>query len=205
MNGRSRIEPTLSRRLPRQACRVEQDAARDDAVLQRINVSSRAAAGGLDLIHRHAVVAFPFRHDVAIHRVEMTVDDPVVRAGVLVLIERNTRSHVEDFTLEYRRGIHSTFLNHIVSQRYRDSVLRQRQGLLPFRRRDEIGRAELVFVSPAAPVRKFLHRAPEIRVGRDLRACGVLRLCVKRGGECNHEQQTLHSHLRGASYPTFFN
>src|SRR5439155_19330361 len=82
----SGLQPTLCRNLSRQKCGIEQNAARDDAVFQGIDTSSRTTARGLDLIHGYAVITLAVGHDVTIHRIEMAVDNAVIAATILITI-----------------------------------------------------------------------------------------------------------------------
>ncbi len=86
MNGRSRLEPALRSGLARKARCVEEDRARHDAIFQDVDISLWATAGGHDVFHRPAVVALAFRHHVAVHRIQMAVNDAMVGARILVSI-----------------------------------------------------------------------------------------------------------------------
>ena len=174
MDRCSGLQPTLCGGLSRQKCGIEQNAARDDAVFQGIDTSSRTTARGLDLIHGYAVITLAVGHDVTIHRIEMAVDNAVIAAAILVTIQSDTRADINDGAFQNRRGIDGTLLNDIVGQRYRNSVLRERQRLLALGRRNQVGSAEFIFFTPASPIGKLLHGPPEIRVGCDFWVCIVL-------------------------------
>src|SRR6266566_4808981 len=168
------LQPTLRRGLSRQECGIEQNAARDDAVFEGIDTSSRTTARGLDLIHRYAVITLAVGHDVTIHRIEMAVNNAVIAAAILVTIQSDTRADINDGAFQNRRGIDGTLLNDIVGQRYRNSVLRERQRLLALGRRNQVCSAEFIFFPPASPIGKLLHGPPEIRVGCDFGVCIAL-------------------------------
>src|SRR6266571_2155797 len=174
MDRCSGLQPTLCGGLSRQKCGIEQNAARDDAVFQGIDTSSRTTARGLDLIHGYAVITLAVGHDVTIHRIEMAVDNAVIAAAILVTIQSDTRADVNDGAFQNRRGIDGTLLNDIVGQRYRNSVLRERQRLLALGRRNQVCSAEFIFFTPASPIGKLLHGPPEIRVGCDFGVCIAL-------------------------------
>src|SRR5262245_12514092 len=63
MDGRSRFQPALRGGLARQSRSVEQDAARHDAIFQRVDAAARTAASRLDVLDGHAVVALAVHHD----------------------------------------------------------------------------------------------------------------------------------------------
>ena len=86
VNGRARFQPTLRGRLPRQACCVKENAPCNDAILQRVDVALRATARSLNVLHGPAVVSLAFGHNVTVHGIKMAVNDPMIRARVLVPI-----------------------------------------------------------------------------------------------------------------------
>src|SRR5947209_10839992 len=130
MDRCSGLQPTLCGGLSRQKCGIEQNAARDDAVFQGIDTSSRTTARGLDLIHGYAVITLAVGHDVTIHRIEMAVDNAVIAATILITIWSDTRADINDGAFQNRRSIDGTLLNDIVGQRSRMPFLPCNKTLL---------------------------------------------------------------------------
>src|SRR5206468_7092639 len=85
------------------------------------------------------------------------------------------------------RSIDGALLNDIVGQRYRNSVLRERQRLFALGRRNQVCGAEFIFFTPASPIGKLPHGPPEIRIGRDFWACIVLS--AGSVGKQHHDQR----------------
>ena len=197
VDGCARFQPPLGSRLSRKARGVEQNAPRHDAVLQRVDVASWTAACRLDLIHRYAVIALTVGHNVTVHRIEMAVNDSVVTTGILVAIESNTRADVDHRALQDSWSIDCAFLNHVVGERYCCAILYECQRLLSFGRRDEVRSAEFVFLTPASPVGKLLHRLPEVRIGCNRWARVALRASVtdKESAKQSDSRQSYQSSL----------
>ena len=116
MYGCSRLEPALRRGLSRQAGRVEEDASRDNAILQGIDIPFRATACGLYVFHRPSVVSLAVNHDVAVYGIQMAVNHAMIGARILVSIGGACRTHIAENTLQDIRRIRSFFLDDIVSQ-----------------------------------------------------------------------------------------
>src|SRR5262249_3827368 len=111
MDGRSGIEPPLRSRFSRQACRIEEDAARDDSVLQGIDVPFRATTRSLDVFHRNSVIPLSLGHDVTVHGIKMAVDHAMVCARILIPIGCSCWTDIAEKTLQYVRRIHGLFLS----------------------------------------------------------------------------------------------
>src|ERR1700722_19070451 len=116
MDGRSGFEPPLRGGLAWQPRPIEEDGSGDHAIFQSVDIPLRATARGDDVFHRPAVVALTFRHDVTIHRVQMTVNHAMIRAGVLVAISRAGGTNSAENTLQNVRRIRSFLLDDIVRQ-----------------------------------------------------------------------------------------
>src|SRR2546427_12858219 len=86
MDRRSRLQPPLRSGLSRQECRIEQDGARDNTILQSVDTAFRATARGRDVFPRHAVVALAIHHHVTVQGIKMTVNDAVNWTRALVSI-----------------------------------------------------------------------------------------------------------------------
>src|SRR6266705_5771618 len=111
MDRCSGLQPTFCSGLSRQKCGIEQNAARDDAVFQGIDTSSRTTARGLDLIHGYAVITLAVGHDVTIHRIDMAVDNAVIAATILITIQSHTRADINDGSFQNHRSIDVSRLN----------------------------------------------------------------------------------------------
>src|SRR5262245_44053209 len=116
MDSGSRFEPALRSRLARQARRIEENTARHHTILQGVNASSRTTAGCFDLVSGNSVVAFTVGHDVTVHRIQVAVTHAVIRSRVLIAVESDRRTYVQNSTFEYRRRIHCAFLNHVMGE-----------------------------------------------------------------------------------------
>ncbi len=151
MHCRARLEPTLTGALSRQERGIEQDAARDNPVLQGVDAASRTPASRLDIVHRHAVVSPAVQHDVTVDGIQVAVRNAVIGAVVLVAIQCDGRTEGDEGALEDRGSVGGLFLRHVVREGHRDALSCQRQRLLSFGRGNEIRCAQLDPFSPYRP------------------------------------------------------
>ena len=151
--------------LARQQRGVEQDAAREDALPELVDASLGATFRRRHLLDRHPVVALAVEHHVAGDRVEVAVDDAVVGAGVLVAVRGAGLADVDHLPVQIPLALERRRLDDVVGQRHAAALGHQRGGGLPLGRRDEVGGAQPVVRTPAAPVRQFLQRVEELRLG----------------------------------------
>ena len=135
---------------------VDQDAARDDAVLQILDAELRAALLGVDVGARVAVVGLLLVEDVA-QRVDVAVRVAVIRDAVGVGGEAAVHR-----VLERARVVGRGFGERIVRQRDGDAVLGERERLPPLRLGDQVRRAELIVGSPASPVLHLVEHLIEL-------------------------------------------